>query len=143
MYTDGSKMYSGVDAAFTVYYDTFIYEYKITLHRLNSINQAELITRYATDWSMNSRFKNIFIFMDKSSYMVLQRTLPSDPIVKDTYEKLIFYPYKKVTIGWTKAHVVNFGNEKAVELSKLATHTNNSDTVENLPYLISLLKKKM
>lgn len=40
-------------------------------------------------------------------------------------------------------HKVNFGNEKAVELAKLATDTNNFDIVENLPYPISLLKKKL
>lgn len=58
IYTDGSKMEKGVSAAFTVCYRvTFIYDYRINMHQLNTIFQAELTAIfYAIKWFIDSNF---------------------------------------------------------------------------------------
>lgn len=61
IYTDGSKMESGVGAAFTTFHGrSFIYDFKISLDKHNLIYQAELSAlKYAIDWSLHSDFQKI------------------------------------------------------------------------------------
>lgn len=144
IYTDGSKMIHGVGAAFTVYYDgIFIQDFKVTLHSKNSIFQAELLAiRYAINWFINSRFHDAVIFTDsRASFMVLQRTFPVNNIVKEIFDMLIQNARKRITVGWTRAHIGNIGNERADELAKSAINENESDLVDIQNFPISLIKK--
>lgn len=144
IYTDGSKMINGVGAAYTVYFENFfIHDFKINLHQKNSIYQAELLAiSYAVKWFINSRFLNAVIFTDsRASFMVLQRTFPSNDIIKEIFDILIQHTRKSITVGWTKAHIGNLGNERADELAKKAIIENQADVVDRQKFPISLVKK--
>lgn len=144
IYTDGSKMSNGVGAAYTVYYEnSFIHDFKINLHIKNSIYQAELLAiKHAVNWFINSSFVNAVIFTDsRASFMVLQRTFPINEIIKDIFDNMIQYSGKCITIGWTRAHVGNPGNERADELAKSAINDNQVDIIDKQKFPISLVKR--
>lgn len=143
-YTDGSKMNDGVGAAYTIKRgNSTIHELKITMNRLNSVYQAELTAiKSVIRWFATYQESSIIIYTDsKSSYLVLQRTFPSNMIIKEIFQLLINNTNKKITIGWIKAHAGNPGNERADELAKLAISENNSDTTEEVPFPISIVKR--
>lgn len=144
IFTDGSKMQDGVGAAYTVFYNgDYIYDYKVTLNKDNSIYQAELqAIKAALYWFVSSEYGRASIFTDnKASFMVLQRTFPVNDIVKDIFDILIGNKIKSITIGWTRAHVGTEGNERADRLAKEAIDANNSNRYENLSLPISFLKR--
>lgn len=144
IYTDGSKMCNGVGAAFTVYLENnFIFDFKINLHKKNSIYQAELVAiKHAVKWFINSEYIKATIFTDsKASYLVLQRTFPINIIIKEVFESMVQNPDKALTIGWIKAHAGNPGNERADELAKGAIIAIQADIQDFQKFPISLVKK--
>lgn len=144
IYTDGSKMVEGVGAAFTVLYNNnFIFDFKISLNGRNSIYQAELTAiRYAIDWFMSSHFTMAYLFTDnKASTLVLQRNFPINDIVKNIYDNFNSHPEKELTLGWTRAHIGNPGNERADELAKAAIDPAVADVVEEVKFPISWVKR--
>lgn len=144
VYTDGSKMITGVGAAYTVYlYGEFIEDFKISLNKMNSIYQAELIAiKYAINWFLDTDYKKVYIYTDnKSSTLALQRNFPANLIIKEIYTNLIQHPDKIVIIGWTRAHVGTLGNERADTLAKEAINRENANITENVPFPVTLIKR--
>lgn len=101
LYTDGSKMPTGVGAAFTVYEKgNFIFDYKISMNKFSSVYRAELIAiQYAISWFLDTSYGKVIIYTDnKSSTMALQRNFPANQI-RNIYRKPFQHPERKVTIG--------------------------------------------
>lgn len=144
IYTDGSKMINGVGAAFTVCVKgNFIYDKKISLHKLNSIYQAELVAiKQAIAWLINSNYNKAIIYTDnKASTLALQWNFPGNDIIRDIYKIMNSNLNKTVTIGWTRAHVGNEGNERADKLAKEAIDPEMADMTLEVPFPISLVRR--
>lgn len=143
-YTDGSKMESGTSAAFAVYlHGANIFDYKIKLHKLNSIFQAELTAiKYAVDWFDNSSFNRMILYSDSySSIQVLQHTFPDNKIIMDTFKIMSQSNNKKLSLGWIKAHAGYAGNERADTLAKNVIENEEFDIMEVMPFPISTVKR--
>lgn len=120
-----------------------IYECSEKLHKFNSIYQAELAAiNLATRWFINSELHVATNYTDShSSVQALQNFLPGNSIIEDIYNGLINNSDKILSIGWIKAHVGLLGNERADELAKGALSSVEVDTLNNIGFSRSLVKK--
>lgn len=144
IYTDGSKLESGVGAAFVAFKNNrSILEKKFKLNKLNSVYQAELIAILkALQWFSLTAYKSVHIFTDNlSSTFTLGHMFPNNEIAKDIFEVAQTIQHKLIFISWVKAHVGLIGNERADLLAKNAIL--GGDDVEQLvvKFPISSIKK--
>lgn len=145
LFTDGSKMESGVSAAFTVYYKgKYIYDYKIKLNELNSIFQAELLAILsALNWVVNKPYTYCYVTVSTdslSSIYTLKQAFPANSIVFNIFEVLYNNPHILFSFGWVRAHVGTEGNERADSLAKSVITGNIYNEEINLPIPMSYIK---
>lgn len=144
IYTDGSRMTTGVSAAFTVSLkNNTIFEQRIKLNNFNTIYQAELVAiQEAVDWCRSAPYVSFHLYTDSlSSYSSLQRLFPTDDILYNIFTNLRLLQNKIIHVGWVKAHVGIAGNERADELAKSVILENKYDKEIDLPVPLSLVKK--
>jgi ribonuclease HI len=144
IYTDGSKINGKVGAAFIALKgNDFCYEWQGRLRPQNSVYQAELAALHnALKWLSRQDEEEAFILSDsKSSLQALNNFEHKNPQVQAIQTELNELENKgiRARLGWVKAHVGTYGNERADDLAKGATTAENVEDII-IDYPQSLLK---
>lgn len=125
IFTDGSKMESGVGCAFVVYESGVeIHQEAYQLPRYCSVFQAELLAILkALLWVQSLGLVGV-VELYSDSLSSLQALMDSDSLtqlVQAIHDVLESLKEVKVEFHWIKAHVGHLGNERADELAKEGT----------------------
>lgn len=126
IYTDGSKMETGVGAAFVVYHHgTEVHSGLYKLPDYCSVFQAELLAvKQALQYvkSAANMHETVHLYSDSSSGLMAIRDSDSTAeIVQSIHDILSSLRRSTVALNWIKAHVGHEGNERADQLAKHAT----------------------
>lgn len=139
IYTDGSKMDSGVGSGFhAVHGESVIHEASYRLGPRCSVFQAELLAiERALDWSMSQQDTPVTILTDsQASLMALQSRTSGHRLVHaiKTLTKAHQTCGRQVLITWVRAHIGTPGNEAADRLAKAGSEsTTLTETYSLIP----------
>ncbi|GBN46367.1 hypothetical protein AVEN_243129-1 [Araneus ventricosus] len=122
-FTDGSKMDGRVGYAFIVFYNKTELDYrKFRLNDSSTVFMAEVIAiEQAVQYVKANDLGQVNIISDsKSALMVLSAVEEARDIINNIKEDIKEYK-GKITLTWIRAHMWNFGYERADQLAKEAT----------------------
>ena len=147
IFTDGSKMDSGVGSAFCVFnQNDLIFAWKATLCKKNSVYQAELTAIYETlKWISDSPqpLATQILIDSLSSLLALQNMETTDGLVA-RIKQLLQEIFTKVQIhfSWVRGHTGIQGNELADQLARVAAQDSSQLPIFVL-FPTSFLKYKL
>ncbi|GBM28771.1 hypothetical protein AVEN_177985-1 [Araneus ventricosus] len=123
IFTDGSKMDVRVGCAFVVFYNKTELDYrKFRLNDLSTVFMAKVIAiQQAVQYVKANYLGQVNIISDsRSALMALSAVEEDTDIINNIKEDIKEYK-GKITLTWIRAHIGNFGNERADQLAKDAT----------------------
>ncbi|GBL92589.1 hypothetical protein AVEN_215147-1 [Araneus ventricosus] len=122
IFTDGSKIDGKVGCAFVVFYNKTELDYrKFRLNESSTVFMAEVIAiQQVVQYVRANDLGQVNIISDfRSALMALSAVEEARDIINNIKD---IKEYKgKITLTWIRAHMGNFGNERADQLAKEAT----------------------
>ncbi|GBL97639.1 hypothetical protein AVEN_49144-1 [Araneus ventricosus] len=122
IFTNGSKMGGRVDCAFVVFYNkTELYYRKFRLNASSTVFMTEVIAiQQAVQYVKANDLGQVNIISDsRSALMALSTVEEARDMINNIKEDIKEYK-GKITLTWIRAHMGNFGNERADQLAKEA-----------------------
>lgn len=148
IFTDGSKMGSGVGGAY--YVPGSEVSYKFNLNPLCSVYTAEACAiKEALGWALQSATSNVAVFSDSMSVLhaIAGESLYRDPVIFDIREKVAQLKdnHIETTFVWIKSHCGITNNEIVDQLAKAAVSSADATTLQLFsPYdVISAFKQRI
>ncbi|GBN02450.1 hypothetical protein AVEN_173724-1 [Araneus ventricosus] len=123
IFTDGSKIDGRVGCAFVVFYNKTELDYrKFRLNESSTVFMAEVIAiQQVVQYGRANDLGQVNIISDsRSALMALSAVEEARDIINNIKEDIKEYK-GKITLTWIRAHIGNFGNERADQLAKEAT----------------------
>ncbi|GBM47342.1 hypothetical protein AVEN_94449-1 [Araneus ventricosus] len=123
IFTDGSKMDGRVGCTFVVFYNKTELDYrKFRLNDSSTVFMAEVIAiQQAVQYVKANDLGQVNIISDsRSALMALSAVEEARDIINNIKEDIKEYK-GKIALTWIRAHMGNFGNERADQLAEEAT----------------------
>ncbi|GBM61078.1 hypothetical protein AVEN_264396-1 [Araneus ventricosus] len=130
IYTDGSKMETGVGTAFYANMDggSRSHIWYAKLHDQNSVFQAELLGIVkAIQFAKAQNTPALILSDSQSSLKAIKNMRTSSPIARGIQDQLI--ENETIRLGWIKAHAGRIGNKMADMLAKEATTSPQAEKI--------------